>query len=201
MSLHWAKPIIASGRAFFSPIYKGTYERSAPGPTGAHVRRDLRIAWARDLGRAIDYLEEQPDIDTTRLAFYGLSAGAEAGVILTALEPRVKVSILQGAGLGLDDIPELDTANYAPRIRIPTLLLNGRYDFEIPFTSAQQPLYDLLGVAPEHKRHVVFETGHALPLDAVSGEVLQWLDRYLGPVDLLRQRRRRRRPSRRGSTH
>ena len=77
MSLHWAKPIIASGRAFFYPIYKGTYERAAPERPGAHARRDLRIAWARDLGRAIDYLEEQPDIDTTRLAFYGVSAGAD----------------------------------------------------------------------------------------------------------------------------
>jgi eukaryotic-like serine/threonine-protein kinase len=182
ISLHWAKPIIASGRAFLHPIYKGTYERAAPERPGAHARRDLAIAWARDLGRAIDYLEERPDIDTTRLAFYGLSAGAEAGVILTALESRVKVSILQGAGLGLDEVPELDTANYAPRIRMPTLLLNGRYDFEIPFAAAQQPLYDLLGVAPGHKRHVVFETGHALPLDTVSGEILQWLDRYLGPV-------------------
>jgi serine/threonine protein kinase/formylglycine-generating enzyme required for sulfatase activity len=183
ISLNWVRLIIASGRAFFYPVYKGTYERAAPERPGAHAQRDLLIAWARDLGRAIDYLESRADIDTTRLAFYGVSAGADAGVVLTALESRVKVSILQGAGLGLDDIPELDTANYAPRIRMPTLLLNGRYDFEIPFTAAQQPLYDLLGVAPEHKRHVVFETGHALPLDAVSGEVLQWLDRYLGPVD------------------
>jgi pimeloyl-ACP methyl ester carboxylesterase len=183
MSLHWATPIIASGRAFFYPIYKGTYERALPERPGAYAQRDLQIAWARDLGRGIDYLEEQPHIDTTRLAFYGLSSGADAGIFLTALEPRLKVGILQGAGLGLDDIPELDTANYAPRIRIPTLLLNGRYDFEIPFAAAQQPLYDLLGVAPEHKRHVVFETGHALPLDAVSGEILRWLDRYLGPVE------------------
>jgi serine/threonine protein kinase/formylglycine-generating enzyme required for sulfatase activity len=181
ISMTWVKPIIASGRAFFFPVYKGTYERRAPEPPGAHARRDLQIAWVRDLGRAIDYLESRGDIDTTRLAFYGVSAGAEAGVILTALEPRLKVSILQGAGLGFEDTPELDSANYAPRVRIPTLMLNGRYDFEIPF-AAQQPLFDLLGVAPEHKRHVTFETGHALPLDAVSGTILQWLDRYQGPV-------------------
>ena len=43
--------IIRSGRAFLYPVYKGTYERrrtaSRPAPT---PERDLRIAWARDLG-------------------------------------------------------------------------------------------------------------------------------------------------------
>ena len=39
----------------------------------------------RDLGRAIDYLETRQDIDRDRLAFYGVSAGADAGVIMTAL--------------------------------------------------------------------------------------------------------------------
>ena len=34
-------------------------------------------AWSRDLGRAIDYLETRSDIDRTRLAFYGVSAGAD----------------------------------------------------------------------------------------------------------------------------
>ena len=58
------------------------------------------IAWSRDLGRAIDYLETRPDIDPARLAFYGVSAGAGAGVVLTALEARLKTTVLQGAGLG-----------------------------------------------------------------------------------------------------
>ena len=47
-------------------------------------------------------------------------------------------------------------------------MLNGRYDFESPFDTAQRPLFDLLGAPAEHKRHDVFETGHALPLDDVS---------------------------------
>ena len=124
--------------------------------------RELRIAWSRDLGRAIDYLETRSDIDRARLAFYGVSAGADAGVILTALEPRLKASVLQGAGIWADGAPEIDPLNYAPRVRIPTLMLNGRYDFETPFETAQRPLFDLLGSPAEHKRHRVFETGHAL---------------------------------------
>src|SRR5205085_2508634 len=141
--------------------------------------RDLWIAWSRDLGRAIDYLGTRPDVDRTRLAFYGISTGAAAGVILTALEPRLKATVLQGAGL-YESAPEIDPLNYAPRVRIPTLMLNGRYDFEMPFETAQRPLFDLLGSPAENKKHMVFEKGHALAVEDVAPAILQWLDRYLG---------------------
>jgi len=37
--------------------------------------------------------------------------------------------------------------------------------------------------APEHKRHVVYETGHGpFPQNALIREVLDWLDKYLGPA-------------------
>ena len=65
---------------------------------------------------------------------------------------------------------------------MPTLLLNGRYDYETPFDASQRPLFALLGSAPEHKRHAVLEAGHALPVADAAREILPWLDRYLGPV-------------------
>ena len=50
--------IIRSGRAFLYPVYQGTYERTASGARAApNAERELAIAWSRDLGRAIDYLE------------------------------------------------------------------------------------------------------------------------------------------------
>ena len=184
MSLAWVLPIVRSGRAFLYPVYKGTYERAvreAPGPIAEH---ELRVAWSRDLGRAIDYLETRPDLDRTRLAFYGVSAGAAAGMFLAALEPRLKTTILQGAGIwaGNPEQPENDPIHYVTRMRMPTLLLNGRYDFESPLESSQRPLLDLVGSPPEDKRLAVFESGHALPLDHVEKELFPWLDRYLGPV-------------------
>jgi cephalosporin-C deacetylase-like acetyl esterase len=149
---------------------------------GPFAGRELRIAWSRDLGRAIDYLETRSDIDRTRLALYALSEGAAAGVILSALEPRLKTTVLQGGGIGEPVAPEIDIFNYAPRVRIPTLMLNGRYDYETPFEASQHPLFVLLGSPPEHKRHVVLEFGHALAIEAAAREILPWLDRYLGPV-------------------
>jgi hypothetical protein len=43
-------------------------------------------------------------------------------------------------------------------------------------------MFRLLGTPPAHKRHRLFESGH-VPLErqAVMKEVLDWLDRYLGP--------------------
>ena len=111
-----------------------------------------------------------------------MSAGAEAGVVLTALEPRFNAAVLQGTGLGGDVAPELDPINFAPRVRMPTLMLNGRYDFGAPYETAQQPLFALLGVAAEQKRHAIFEAGHALQTESVAGEMLPWLDKYLGFV-------------------
>ena len=104
-------------------------------------------------------------------------------MILTALEPRLKASVLQGTGLGQPVEPEIDLLNYAPRVRMPTLMLNGRYDYDTPFATSQQPLFALLGSPPEHKRHVVLDFGHALVVEDVAREILPWLDRYLGPVE------------------
>ena len=174
--------IIRSGRAFLYPVYKGTYERGVHDEMGPNEERDLRITWSRDLGRAIDYLETRADIDRTRLAFYGVSAGADAGVTLSALEPRLKTSVLQGTGLVDGAAPEVDPINYAPRVRMPTLMLSGRYDFGAPLETSQRPLFALFGSPAGQKRHAILDAGHALPIDDVTREILPWLDRYLGPV-------------------
>ena len=146
LSLRWGDSILRSGRAFLYPVYKGTYERATSDENGPNADRELRIAWSRDLGRAIDYLETRSDIDRDRLAFYAVSA-ANGGVILTALEPRLKTSVLSGAGIVADVPPEWDALNFAPRIRIPTLMLTGRYDYsDVPLETAQRPLFALLGL-------------------------------------------------------
>ena len=180
MSLRGLDFLLRSGRAVLFPIYKNTYERRSASVGGPHGERDLKIAWSRDLGRALDYLETRADVDRTRLAFYGVSAGGDAAVRLVALEPRLKAAVLQATGISDDAVPEVDAVDYAPRVRVPTLMLNGRYDFGLPVDTAQRPLFDLLGA--KDKMHRVLESGHKLPIDAVAAEIVPWLDRYLGPV-------------------
>ena len=103
-------------------------------------------------------------------------------MIRTALVLCLKTSVLSGAGIVADVPPEWDALNYAPRVRIPTLMLNGRYDSEVPLETAQRPLFALLGTPAERKRHQTFETAHTLRIEDMAGEILPWLDRYLGPI-------------------
>jgi len=76
----------------------------------------------------------------------------------------------------------VDQINFAPRVKVPVLMLNGRYDFFYPIATAQLPLYRLLGARKEDKRHILYEGGHNIPRNELIKETLDWLDRYLGPV-------------------
>lgn len=99
------------------------------------------------------------------------------------MEPRLKVSVLLIGGFWMEKtLPEVDQINFAPRVTIPTLMLNGRYDYVFLVESSQVPLFRLLGTPAQDKRHVIYETGHAVPQGELSKETLAWLDRYLGPV-------------------
>ena len=65
------------------------------------------------------------------------------------------------------------------------LMLNGRDDFIFPVDRAQIPLLRALGTPDKDKRHILFEGGHVnlqTRMDLI-GEILRWLDRYLGPVN------------------
>ena len=82
------------------PAYSGSLER---GPSPAFLppsqTRDRALKWSMDLGRSIDYLETRPDIDTSKLAFYGVSLGAAEGARLVAVDPRFKTAVLASGGL------------------------------------------------------------------------------------------------------
>ncbi|MBA7683167.1 hypothetical protein ES703_91525 [subsurface metagenome] len=179
--------IIKSGRAVMYPIYKSTYERGdeldSDYPNETKFYRDHVIMWAQDLSRSIDYLEIRSDIESDRLAYYGVSWGGAMGAIMPAVEMRFKVSILYVAGLGFEPaLPEVDQINFVSRVTIPVLMLNGKYDHYFPLETSQKPMFQLLGTPPEQKRFVVYETGHVVPRIQMIKESLEWLDRYLGPV-------------------
>ncbi len=188
LSAQFFEFILRSGHAVLYPIYKGSYERGGGLPlAGPSAWRDQTVQQSRDLGRSIDYLETRQDIDRERLAFYGLSAGAVFGPILTALEPRLKASILLSGGFLTQSMPpEADPMNFAPRAKMPVLMLNGRHDFAYPLEAAQEPMFRLLGAPQKDTRHVVFENSGHFPnpdqMPELIKEALDWLDRYLGPV-------------------
>jgi serine/threonine protein kinase len=181
--------IVKSGRAVIQPIYDGCYERSdgrtllrAQSATGW---RELYMHWLMDLGRTLDYLEERPDIDGSRVAYAGVSLGAGIGNDILAFENRFRAALLWSGGFDRGDADyAAEAVDIVKRITIPVLMINGRYDGFLPVDTLQRPMFDLLGTPAEHKRHVVFDAGHwPFPRGEFIRENLAWLDRYLGPVE------------------
>ncbi|HXI20775.1 MAG TPA: SUMF1/EgtB/PvdO family nonheme iron enzyme, partial [Gemmatimonadales bacterium] len=175
--------LLHSGRAVLLPVYKGTFQRrdglTSDTPDSSIAWRDHVVMWAKDLGRGIDYLETRPDVTTARLAYYGISFGAAEAPMMLAVERRITVSVLLVAGLEFTRMrPEVDPVNYLPRIQIPTLMLNGRYDFYFPIETSQKPMFRLLGTPSDQKRYVIEDGSHFVPRDKLIRETLDWLDRY-----------------------
>jgi pimeloyl-ACP methyl ester carboxylesterase len=104
--------------------------------------------------------------------------------VANAAGPRFRTLVLVGGGLGSEqDPPEIDALNFAPRVRVPVLMINGSHDFIFPLETSQIPLFRLFALPENAKRHYVFEGGHVPPrLQEVARETLDWLDRHLGPV-------------------
>ena len=135
----------------------------------AHRHRTSRLfsfpahmfMWYKDISRAIDYIETRDDIDIDRLA------------------------VLRLCGLPTWDMnPAYDLLNFVPRIKIPILMINGRYDYIFPHETSQVPMFELLGTPPDNKRYVILETAHSVGghRNTMIRETLDWLDRHLGPV-------------------
>jgi dipeptidyl aminopeptidase/acylaminoacyl peptidase len=79
-------------------------------------------------------------------------------------------------------LPEADQINYVSRIKIPTLMLNGKYDYTFPYEKTVKPFFDLLGTPEKDKKLFLYETDHYVPKNEMIKEVLNWCDTYLGPV-------------------
>ena len=179
--------VLQSGRALVLPVWDGTFGRGlrlSSSPDAQEWREFTRsrgLRWRQDLGATLDYLETREEIDSSGIGYLGISAGASAPLSMLAVEPRVKTAVLVAGGLsGLDDHPLVQPANHAPRITIPVLMINGRYDQNFPLESRQQPLFDLLGADADRKKHVIYDSGHiGYPVSQQHREINAWLDKWL----------------------
>jgi dienelactone hydrolase len=183
--------LIRNGRAVLYPVYKGTFERGSPEymavlqtteATKSYTYTELTIQEIKDIKRSIDYLQTRQDIDSQKIAYYGMSWGAELGLMIPAIEERFKASVLLGAGFDDSGLPEVNVLNYVSRVRTLTLILNGEYDVFCPPETSSMPAFDLLGTPPEDKTIKFYPTDHIPPRTEYIKETLSWLDKYLGPV-------------------
>ena len=176
-----------AGRAYVVPILKSTYERQdslhSDVPDSTVFWRDHVVMWVKDIRRTVDYLETRTDMDTSRIGYVGISWGSNQAPIVLASEPRLKAAVLVVAGLTMErGRPEVDPHNYLPRVKVPVLMLNGKYDFFFPLELSQKPFFERLGTPADRKKYIVYEGGHDVPRTELIKESLAWFDKYLGPV-------------------
>lgn len=143
-------PFISSGRAIFVVSLPGYRDRDLPAgkrpaPTSVAFR-DAVVKEATDLRRGLDYLETRPDIDPSRIAFMNVSIGFQ-GIVFSAVEPRYRSVVLMSDGLYAEDagyVAEANPVGFAPHIKPPKLMLNGRWDSDYAFKTEAEPLFKLL---------------------------------------------------------
>jgi formylglycine-generating enzyme required for sulfatase activity/dienelactone hydrolase len=178
--------IIRSGRAVIYPIYGGTYNRPLSTPATLIEDKERLVSRFQDLRQSVEYAVSRGDIDSSKLAYFGASWGAAVAPAMVALEERFRTAVLFEGGLYLRPTgpPEADFLNFLPRVHVPVLMLNGRYDYTFPVETSQNPYFRWLGTPEKDKRHVLYDAAHDVMVKRteVVTEVLSWLDQYLGPV-------------------
>ncbi len=181
-------PHIKAGRAVFAVTMKGMIGRDwGPGharPAPGSVQfRDEMVLHATELRLGLDYLETRHDLDLEHLAYVGLSWGAGSRLLFAALDDRFRAVVLIGGGIDervQPTLPEANNINFAPHIRAPILLLNGRNDEEHTWLARALPLWTLL---PQPKKLVLVEgAGHIPPAEARVPAINDWLNQQFGPV-------------------
>jgi dienelactone hydrolase len=176
---------LKSGRAVIWPVYYSSYGRGEINRTNLNDWKQTYKNIIIDVHITIDYLQSRNDLDSDKIAFYGVSWGGAVAPYILAIEERIKLGILYLFGVSSVEkyrFKEFDQIDYVPRVNIPMLLLGGRYDPDFTMEQ-QQAFYDLLGTPKSDTKWMVYETTHWIPRKDVINESLSWLDKYFGPVN------------------
>jgi class 3 adenylate cyclase/formylglycine-generating enzyme required for sulfatase activity len=177
---------VRRGRAAVFPIFKGSFERMEETPLlanpGSHQFTSNVTRVIKDYRRCLDYLEVRDDFEMDKIAFYGVSMGPIFGSFLTAVDDRIKANIFYAGGIAVRGRPEADMTYFLPRVTIPTLMINGRFD-SLFGLDAILGMYDLLGTVEDEKKLILFESDHLAPMADVISESTLWLDQHFGEVD------------------
>ncbi len=128
---------------------KGTFERGAERQATCWPTLPALIAITSSRveapSRPVDYPETRPHIDTIAWPMKVL-VGEQLWVgSFQPSKPALRPWCWFPRGFYLQQrLPEVDQLNFAPRVKAPVLMLNGRFDFIWPPTPSQEPMFRLL---------------------------------------------------------
>ena len=183
----WISVLTAQGYAVLAPDHFLFGERKVEGGfddesnRGPYYYRDWMTQSVVDLRRGIDYLLTRSDIDPDRIAVLGGSMGGWIGSILTAVEPRIKTSILIVPAMEpvTDQTPPgrvINSANFFPHYKdVSLLVVIAKKDNTVRNEIAES----LFKMAPVKKELIKYDEGHFLDPKKYNMEVLDWLNENL----------------------
>jgi len=167
-----ASALVEAGLATFLMDLLTEDEETLDERTG-HLRFDIGLL-AERLGRATDWLQQEPGLSALPIGYFGASTGAAAALVAAAARPdRVHAIVSRGGR------PDLAGAALAA-VRAPTLLIVGGSDEHVLELNrqarAQLRVETRLEIVP-HATHLFPEPG---ALEAVARLAVEWFLRYLG---------------------
>jgi len=168
------------------------------------LAREAEIQAVVDLRRGIDLLLARPDVDPKRLAYVGHSYGAQWGSILSAVDKRMKTSVLMAGVSEIADIllraddpglvefrksqpagqlekytqvtGDIDAIHFVGQAApIPLLLQFANYEQYFDKTSMQHYVV----AASEPKKVLYYDTGHDLNDPQALQDRYDWLVNYV----------------------
>jgi dienelactone hydrolase len=167
--------------------------------------REIEIQAVVDLRCGIDLLRAHPDVDPKRLAYVGHSYGAQWGSILSAVDKRMKTSVLMAGVAEIGDIflrgndpsvvdfrksrppgqleryaqvtGEIDAIHFVSHAAPIPLLLQFA-NFEQYFDKASMEHY--AAAASDPKKVLYYDTGHDLNDPQALEDRYDWLAKHIG---------------------
>lgn len=143
-----------------------TFSLDGPGQGETGLSLKIEPASEKPIRSAIDFIEDLPGIDSSRVGIYGQSLGGYYVVRASAFEPRIKAAVASAGPFSIADhwdrltsitrtgyqyrtgaqneaetlerIRELDLSGVAERVACPLLVLHGTKDELVPFTDAER---------------------------------------------------------------
>ncbi len=176
---------LKNGRAVIWPVYYSTFGRGSHNKSNVNSWKQTYRNIITDVQVVCDYLETRNDIDSEKIAFSGYSWGGGIAPYILAIEGRIELGIVALFGVQSIDkymFKEFDQIDYLPRVKIPMLLLGGKFDFDYSMEQ-QKAFYDLLCTPEGDKKWIVYESTHYIPRKDLINESVSWLDNYFGPVN------------------
>jgi dienelactone hydrolase len=168
------------------------------------VDREIEIQAVVDLRRGIDLLLARPDVDPKRLAYVGHSYGAQWGSILSAVDKRMKTSVLMAGVAEMADIllrsddpgmvdfrktqpaghlekysqvtGDIDAIHFVGKAApIPLLLQFANYEQYFEKSSMEH----YVAAASDPKKVLYYDTGHDLNDPQALEDRYGWLVKYI----------------------